>query len=186
MFRLMTGALAVLAMTCALAQAQSRAPRTIADTVAAAGYGAEPEPEQALPAPAPAAPAEVGLPVAAVTIAPGETVTADMLEERRFPAAVTGQHPVAVNAGQLIGKVARRTLFAGNLIPVTAVREAQPVTRGMAAEMRFEKDGLSITALGVPLESGVAGAVVRLKNADSGKIVSGIVQADGSVRVSVP
>lgn len=189
MFRLITGALAVLALSCALAQAQSRAAlaeRTIADTVAAAEQAAEPAAEPA-PAPvAPAPPAAISLPVAAVTIAPGEAISAAMLEERSFPTAMASQHRVAVSPSQLVGKIARRTLLAGNVIPVAAVREAQPVTRGIATEIRFEKGGLSITTIGVPLESAAAGAMVRLKNADSGKFVSGVAQADGSVRISVP
>ena len=40
---------------------------------------------------------------------------------------------------------------------------------------------ISITA--VPLEPGAAGDVVKLRNVDSGRIFSGIVMADGTVRV---
>lgn len=196
MHRLQTGAGLALALGCALlgassgAFAQDRAAfaqRTIADSAADAAMvpdapPAPPVPVAALPAPA----AELQIPVAASTIAAGETITDSMLVERTFPAAVATQYPVAVSRSQLVGKVARRTLLAGNLVPTMAVGESQLVTRGVAAEIRFEKDGLSISATGVPLESGVVGAVVRLKNADSGKIVTGVVQSDGSVRVGTP
>lgn len=192
MFRLFTGALAALACGCALAlapaQAQTRAmlaERPIADTAAAA-EASEPAAAAAPTFAPPPMPDEIRLPVAATTIAAGETISDALLAERSYPSAVAAQYPVAVSRSQLVGKVARRTLLAGNAIPVAAVSETQLVTRGVAAEIRFEKDGLSITATGVPLESGTAGAVVRLKNADSGKIISGVVQADGSVRVGPP
>jgi flagella basal body P-ring formation protein FlgA len=190
MLRLLPGAALALALSCAplLAQAPSAArQRPIADTVSSAAPAPAPVPAPvpAAPPAVVAAPAQISLPVAATNIAPGETITASMLDERAFPAATAGQHPVAVNQGQLIGKVARRLLVAGNTIPISAVAEAQLVTRGVATELRFEHEGLSIRALGVPLESGVLGAMVKLKNADSGKIVAGVVQADGSVKVSV-
>ncbi|MCK0207906.1 flagellar basal body P-ring formation chaperone FlgA [Starkeya koreensis] len=195
MLRLQTGAGVALALCCALlgttsgAFAQDRATlarQPIADSVAAAASTPEPPPAPSAVATLPPPPAELQLPVAASTIAAGETITDAMLAERPFPAAVATQYPVAVSRGQLVGKVARRTLLAGNLVPTMAVGESQLVTRGVAAEIRFEKDGLSISATGVPLESGVVGAVVRLKNADSGKIVTGVVQSDGSVRVGTP
>ena len=189
MLRLLPGAALALALSCAplLAQAPAAArQRPIADTVSSVAAPAAPAPVPAAPPPVvAAAPAQISLPVAATNIAPGETITASMLDERAFPVAVAGQHPVAVNQGQLIGKVARRLLPAGNTIPVAAVAEAVIVTRGVATELRFEHEGLSIRALGVPLESGVLGAMVKLKNVDSGKIVAGVVQADGSVKVSV-
>ncbi|WP_371347767.1 flagellar basal body P-ring formation chaperone FlgA [Ancylobacter sp. IITR112] len=194
MTRLLPGGLLALALSCALmpavapalAQSAAARQRPIADTVS--GMDMPPAPA---PAPVPAAPAapvasQISLPVAATNIAPGETITAAMLAEKAFPASMANQYPLAVNHGQLVGKVARRPLAAGNAIPVAAVAEAQLVTRGVATELRFEQDGLSIRALGVPLESGSLGAMVKLKNADSGKVVAGIVQADGSVKVSAP
>ncbi len=142
-------------------------------------------------APAPAAPQvvvvppaqEVMLPVVAGIVAPGETITDAMLMDKAFPAHVTSQYPVAVSRAQLVGKVARRVLMAGHAVPVAAVGDAKLVTRGVATELRFEQDGLLITAVGVPLDSATAGTMVRLKNLDSGKIVTGVVQPDGSVKV---
>lgn len=142
--------------------------------------GAAPAAPQAAGAPLPQ---QILLPVAATTVAPGETITDAMLVDKSFPAHVTSEYPVAVNRGQLVGKVARRVLLAGNAVPVAAVGDAKVVTRGVATELRFEQDGLLITAMGVPLDSAGVGTMVRLKNVDSGKIVTGIVQADGSVKV---
>jgi len=48
----------------------------------------------------------------------------------------------------------------------------------------LEDSGLSIVTLGSPLQSAGVGALVRVRNIDTGTIVTGIVQPDGSVRVS--
>ncbi|MBB5751022.1 flagellar basal body P-ring formation chaperone FlgA [Prosthecomicrobium pneumaticum] len=157
MIRLLSGAAVALALALACAQAQ-----------------------EALPA---AASPEVMLPVAAVTITPGDTITDAMLLDRPFPAGVVARYPVAHDRGQLVGKIARRMLLPGNAILVASVAEAQLVLRGTGTELVFEENGLRITALGVPLESGALGSVVRVKNSDSGRIVSGVVQSDGTVKV---
>ena len=47
----------------------------------------------------------------------------------------------------------------------------------------FVHGALSITATVVPLEPGAVGDMVRLRNPDSGKVLTGIVLADGSVRL---
>ena len=47
----------------------------------------------------------------------------------------------------------------------------------------FVHGGLTITAMAVPLEPGALGDMVRLRNPDSGKVFSGIVLADGTVRL---
>ncbi|MBS9479317.1 flagellar basal body P-ring formation chaperone FlgA [Ancylobacter radicis] len=199
MLRHLWGAALALALSCALAQGSATAQEatrgafrvagtSIADTRAhdaTLGDWMAPVPAGAARAPAarPATAAEIHLPVAAGAIAPGDKITDDMLVDRAFPSSVASQYPIAITRAQLVGKVARRVLLAGNVIPVAAVGDAKVVTRGVAAELRFEQDGLVITALGVPLDSGTVGAVVRLKNIDSGKVVTGVVQDDGSVKV---
>jgi flagellar basal body P-ring formation protein FlgA len=134
-------------------------------------------------APVAVAPTEIQLPVPAVTIYPGETITEASVLDRPFAAYVAERYPVVTARKPLIGKVAKRTLLPGNPIPNNAVEDAKLVTRGVAAQVRFVAGGLRIVGLGMPLESGALGAMVRVKNIDSGRTVSGVVQQDGSVRV---
>ncbi len=47
----------------------------------------------------------------------------------------------------------------------------------------FSGNGLVITATAVTLEPGSAGDVIKVRNTDSGRVFSGIVMADGTVRV---
>ena len=123
------------------------------------------------------------LPVAAVTIGAGDVIRDDMLEERQFN---PGQPSFAVIESRLalVGQAARRTLVAGQPIPINAVEDVKIVKRGVPVRVVFEDAGLSIVTLGSPLQSGGVGALVRVRNIDTGTIVMGVVQADGSVRVS--
>lgn len=83
----------------------------------------------------------------------------------------------------LKGTVARRTLLPGHVIPVSAVREAYAVERGSDVTLVFSAGGLTITAPGRPLESAAVGDAIDVRNTETGVTVSGLVMADGSVRV---
>jgi flagella basal body P-ring formation protein FlgA len=47
----------------------------------------------------------------------------------------------------------------------------------------FAVDGLSIEATGIALEPGITGKFISVRNADTGIIVRGVVQASGRVQV---
>lgn len=123
------------------------------------------------------------LPVPSVTINAGDVIRDDMLEDRPYAA---GQPTFAVIESRLsvVGQAARRTLIAGNPIPINAVEDVKIVKRGVPVRVVLEDSGLSIVTLGSPLQSAGVGALVRVRNIDTGTIVTGIVQPDGSVRVS--
>nr|PZN45134.1 MAG: flagella basal body P-ring formation protein FlgA [Pseudomonadota bacterium] len=125
------------------------------------------------------------LPVPVTTIRPGDIITESMLTERSFPDGYTTRFASVIDASQVIGKSARRTLLPGSPIPYNAVSSPEVVKRGAAARLVFEAEGLVITALGTPLQSAGAGEHVRVRNVDSGLVVSGIVQPDGSIRVGI-
>jgi flagella basal body P-ring formation protein FlgA len=83
----------------------------------------------------------------------------------------------------LEGTVARRTLLPGHVIPMSAIREAYAVERGSDVTLVFSAGGLTITAPGRPLESAAIGDSIEVRNTETGVTVSGLVMADGSVRV---
>jgi flagella basal body P-ring formation protein FlgA len=123
------------------------------------------------------------LPVPSVTINAGDVIKDEMLEDRPYGA---GQPSFAVVESRLavVGQAARRTLIAGYPIPINAVEDVKIVKRGVPVRVVLEDSGLSIVTLGSPLQSAGVGALVRVRNIDTGSIVTGIVQPDGSVRVS--
>jgi flagella basal body P-ring formation protein FlgA len=130
--------------------------------------------------------ANIDLPVPRITIYPGDTIAADQLAERAFVAATVVRSSVFDDKQTLIGKVARRTLLPGQPIPINAIRDPYLVNQGKASLVVFETGGLVITMQAVALQNGVAGDVVTLRNPDSGVVIQGTVERDGSVRLGAP
>lgn len=117
-------------------------------------------------------------------IYPGDTVDAQLLKT----VEVTNKRirrDYASSVDQVAGMVARRTLLPGRVIPVSSVREPYVVERGATVTMVYSQDGLTITAPGSPLKPGSVGDFVRIRNLNTGAMVSGTVMADGTVRVAV-
>ena len=133
------------------------------------------------------APAAAGgfemLPVASVTIYPGDLISEALLSEARFAPGTSAAYPVAVTAEELAGKVARRTLLPGKLIARNAVAEPQLVQKGTIVTAIYQDAELVITASVLALQSGALTETIQVRNIDSGKVIVGTVQADGSVRV---
>lgn len=134
---------------------------------------------------APAHAADDVLPVAKVTIYPGDAIAEDMLGDRAYGYPVVGRYPVFESRDALVGKVAKRTLLANQAIPLNAVREPYAVVQGKMALVVFQDGGLIITSSATVLQSGVVGDIVSARNIDSGLIVKGAVQSDGTIRVGV-
>ncbi len=135
-----------------------------------------------LAASAPALAQEVVL-IPSRVIYPGETIVAGALKEVTLLPGKHSPDAVAVTLSELDGKVAKRTLLPGRYIPVNALRDAWLVEQGAPVQVYFVAGGLTISAAGVTLQSGSAGDQVKVRNIDSGKVFSGIVMADGTIRV---
>ncbi len=121
------------------------------------------------------------LPVAKRIIYPGDTITEDMITLK--PAAqIKGVGPLATDAESVIGKTARRTLLPGQPIPRVAIREAYVVFKGKTIQVVFQSGTVTITGVALALESGSAGEMISVRNPDSGIVIRGVVQPDGSLR----
>jgi flagella basal body P-ring formation protein FlgA len=116
-------------------------------------------------------------------IYPGETIALTSLKEVTL---LPGRHKpdaVVTTESELDGKIAKRTLLPGRYIPAAAIRDAWLVERGAPVQVYFIAGALTISATAVTLEPGSAGDMVKVRNPDSGKVFSGTVMADGTVRV---
>jgi flagella basal body P-ring formation protein FlgA len=130
--------------------------------------------------------ADLELPVPNVTIYPGDVIRDDLLEERSFPVPAGESWAVYRARDGLVGKTARRTLLPGKPIALNAARDPYVVQQGKPVALIFQEGALTITAQAVPLQSGGIGDLLSLRNTESGAVVKGIVQADGTVRVAGP
>lgn len=115
-------------------------------------------------------------------IYPGETISSEQVDV----VAVTNPNLAggyARTREEVVGMVAKRTLLPGRTIPVHGLREAFAVKRGSSVRLTFAIGNMLISASGTPLTDASVGEVVKVRNIDSGSIVSGTVMADGTVQV---
>ncbi len=119
-----------------------------------------------------------------ITLYPGDVIEENMVAEREFNQLrpVRGGYISSVDA--LIGKVSRRTLMPGFAIPQNAVENAKLVQKGVPTQLVFQDGALSITTLVAPLQAGELNESIRARNLDSGLIVYGIVQENGTLRAT--
>ena len=122
------------------------------------------------------------IPVPRQTIYPGQRIQPSMLSWRlwRGKGNLTG---IAQGSHELVGKVARSTLLPNRIVYIAALREPYAVDKGQIVGLYFKFGGIEIRSKGIAQQAGAIGAFVRVQNVDSGRLISGIVQNDGSVRV---
>ena len=126
------------------------------------------------------------LPVPRATIYPNEIISGEQLTERAFIAHTVARGAVVDDKQALIGKVARRTLLPGQPIPVNAVREQYLVNQGKSSLVVLRTGGLTIMTQAMALQNGGAGDVITLRNPDSGVVIQGTVQPDGTIQLGAP
>ena len=125
------------------------------------------------------------IPVPTVTVYPGDIIRDAMLTDRELPNDFAGRGAMILSRESLIGKTARRTLLPNLPIPANAVGEPKVVTVGAMVRVVFSEGGLTITTYGSALRAGSVGDMIPVRNNESGLTVSGTIERDGSIRVSV-
>jgi flagella basal body P-ring formation protein FlgA len=125
------------------------------------------------------------LPVPSITIYPGDIIRDSWLVDRDFVTNPLSSRDGVIDSHQaLVGKIARRTLLPGTPIQATAVTEPRLISSGAKVKVIYSEGGMTISTYGSALQNGGAGDIVSIRNLDSGLTISGVVQPDGSVRVS--
>ncbi|WP_442792867.1 flagellar basal body P-ring formation chaperone FlgA [Rhizobium sp. SL86] len=127
--------------------------------------------------------AEMGVAVVPKQIIyPGQEISAAFLQEVDVtnPNLARGY---ATSMEEVEGMVSTRTLLPGRTIQVSTLRAPFAVKRGSAVRLTFSIGNMMISASGTPLENAAIGDVIRVRNTDSGVIVSGTVMGDGTVQV---
>lgn len=118
-------------------------------------------------------------------IYPGQPVSQDLIVNvviKRFRAS----EAIVSDRRLLEGKVARLPLHAGRPIPLRSIADPPLVKAGKPTAASYVVGNLKIRAIVVVLQDGIVGELVRARNSDSGKVVAGTVQSDGSILVSSP
>jgi len=127
--------------------------------------------------------AEMGTAVVPTQIIyPGEEISRGAIEQ----VDVTNPNlagDYARSADEVMGMVSSRTLLPGRTILLSALRAPYAIKRGSSVRLAFDIGNMTISAAGTPLEDASVGEVIRVRNTDSGIIVSGTVMANGTVKV---
>jgi flagella basal body P-ring formation protein FlgA len=116
-------------------------------------------------------------------IYPGDEITADALMERKFVRQGESRAVFGENPADLIGKVSRRTLLPGELIPNSAIHDKDLIIQGRTYKLIYNSEFVSIVGTGVPLQSASAGEMVNVRNPDTGVVIKARVQADQTLTV---
>ena len=93
---------------------------------------------------------------------------------------------VARSIADLVGMETRRPLRAGDLIRSIDVKRHALVTKGSTVTMKFDAEGISLTAVGRAMADGADGDVITVLNPTSYRQVQALVVAPGEVRVGAP
>ncbi|MCD2179018.1 flagellar basal body P-ring formation chaperone FlgA [Rhizobium sp. C1] len=89
----------------------------------------------------------------------------------------------ATDFSQVEGMITKSTLIPDRAISLSSLREPFAVTHGQQVRLIYNNGSLQITALGMPLQDGSIGELIRVRNTDSGLTVSGTILGPGIVQV---
>jgi flagella basal body P-ring formation protein FlgA len=132
----------------------------------------------------PAVAQERTAPVPSQVIYPGDIIREGMLTDVPSDDAPGRVGPIVDTHAALVGKMAKRTLLPGRLIATIAVENPRAVSNGAEIKLIYRDGPLTIVTFAMALDNGAVGDTIRVRNADSGTIISGVILPDGSVSVS--
>jgi flagella basal body P-ring formation protein FlgA len=110
--------------------------------------------------------------VANDVIRSGSVITPDMISTEDGAAAL---------GSPVIGREARRTVYAGQELSMSNTQAPRLVSRNQVVTVKYIKGGLEISTSGRAMEEGGLNDTVSVLNLKSRKLVSGTVQQDGWV-----
>lgn len=116
-------------------------------------------------------------------IYPGQPVTADAIVETPLKRPVAGGVEVIREAEDIVGKIAERTILPRRLISPDSLRDDYAVEAGEPTTVYYRDGALVIAMDAVALQSAGYGSPIRVRNQQSGRTITGMVQPDGSVVV---
>ena len=114
-------------------------------------------------------------------VQPGEVLAADDLELRQQAAAALPYDYVG-KSDLAVGQTVRRSQTAGAVLLASALEQPQGVERGALVTLIAANSAIEVKAEGVALEPGRLKDRIRVRSA-SGRVVQGVIEAPGQVRV---
>jgi flagellar basal body P-ring formation protein FlgA len=103
------------------------------------------------------------------------------VQKRELPGLAS---PFVASISDLSGRLTRRAVPAGAALPADALSAALLIHRGQSVTLAAASNGLEVRAPGLALADAPAHGRVRVQNLNSLKIVEGVADTDGVVRVT--
>ena len=127
----------------------------------------------------------IELPALIHPVTPGAVITAADLTQIKVRRDTLAPD-VGSDADQLIGKTPRRALRAGEPVRLVDLQMPVLVHKGELVTMLLETGTLHLTAQGQAMEDGARGALIRVSNSKSSRLLDATIVGSGLVRVSAP
>ncbi len=116
-------------------------------------------------------------------VARGESLgAADVVAQKRVVASLTS--PYVGRVEDLAGRLTRRPLPEGTPVTAEALSAALLIKRGQTVTLTASTGGIQVRAPGRALADAAASQRLRVQNLDSLKVVEGVAESDGVVRVT--
>jgi flagella basal body P-ring formation protein FlgA len=116
-------------------------------------------------------------------VARGEALTAaDVVAQKRVTLGLAS--PYVARVEDLAGRLTRRPLPEGTPVTAEALSAALLIKRGQTVTLTASTGGIQVRAPGRALADAAASQRLRVQNLDSLKVVEGVAESDGVVRVS--
>jgi flagella basal body P-ring formation protein FlgA len=116
-------------------------------------------------------------------VARGESIGAGDVNVQTRVLAGLGS-PFVSKVSDLTGRLARRPLPEGTAVTAEALNAALLIHRGQSVTLTVAGSGLEVQAPGLAMADAAANQRVRVQNLHSLKIVEGVAESDGVVRVN--
>lgn len=123
------------------------------------------------------------IPTANTYIKRGDVISENMLTTMTWSNGSLPDYVVA-DAGEIIGMEATRNVREGKPLYRRLFKEPDTVKKGQIVPVIFKKGGISLTTDGSVMEDAIAGASVRVMNDATNRILTGVVQKNGTIIVN--
>ncbi len=121
--------------------------------------------------------------VPAVTLYPGDKISAEQLLVKQKPARLRPVRMLVQRIDQMVGKTPVRVLPAGRPVLTSFLTLPKLVKPGKTVRTYFQSGGITILGIAQSLQAGAYGDLVQARNLGSGVVITGYVQHDGSLRI---
>ncbi len=125
--------------------------------------------------------ATADIPVPKNIIYAGQMVDESLIMWRRVPVRYLRRVQVFESIDEVIGKMARTTLMPNRPIAINHLRKPDIIKASVPVEVFYKAGNLVIRGTAIPLSGAAVGEALRARNVDTGVVITGIAQPDGTL-----